>query len=177
VRDLLSMRTTETTNRLVCGLDDSEHAAAVASVAAELAARLDLRLCVVHSADPDLFITGERRRRLLRDGEELLDELIPPGVPHDRVVQLGEPAGLLRAVLADGAALAVVGSRGRGPVRAAAFGSVSKAVAVAAPCPVVVVPPASADQVGSGPAAIVCGVDGSAGAADALAAGAALARA
>src|SRR5690242_10254126 len=123
------MSTTQIPRRLVCGLDDSKHAPAVASVAVELAARLDLRLCVVHSADPDLFITGERRRRLLRDGEELLDELLPPGVPHDRIVDLGEPGRLLRGVLAEGAALAVVGSRGRGPIRAAAFGSVSQAVA------------------------------------------------
>lgn len=171
------MATTQTPRRLVCGLDDSEHAPVVASVATELAARLDLRLCVVHSADPDLRIVGDRRRRLLRDGEELLDELLGRGVPHDRIVDLGEPASLLRDVLAEGAALAVVGSRGRGPIRAAAFGSVSMAVADAAPCPVVVVPPDSADQVSAGPATVVCGVDGSAGAADALAAGADLARA
>src|SRR3954454_19608065 len=98
VGELLRMHTTETTNRLVCGLDDSEHAPAVASVAVELAARLGLRLCVVHSANPDHYPLGAQERRLLDRGTQLLDELIPPETPHERVVELGEPANLLRTV-------------------------------------------------------------------------------
>jgi nucleotide-binding universal stress UspA family protein len=163
------MKATQQPARLVCGLDDSEHASTVMNVAAELAARLGLRLCLVHSVDPDLFLAGERRRTLLSGGAALLDDLVPPGTPHDRVVALGEPARLLAAVLENGAELAVVGSRGRGPARAAAFGSTSSAVVHRASCPVVVVPPHSAVSVNCGPAAVVCGVDGSPGAAAALA--------
>src|SRR3954470_1749870 len=162
------MRTAQTSNRLVVGLDDSEHAPAVASVAVELAARLGLRLCVVHSANPDEYPVGRQRERLLDGGMEFLDGLIPPDTPHDRVVELGEPANLLRTVLARGADLAVVGTRGRGPVKAAVFGSVSNAVVKAARCPVVVVPMHSSVQLASGPPAVVCGVDRSTEASDAL---------
>jgi len=147
------MQTTETTNRLVCGLDDSEHAPAVLSVAVELAARLGLRLCVVHSVSPDQYPVGRQAERLLDRGTAFLDGLLPPDLPHERVVELGDPANLLRTVLAGGADLAVVGTRGRGPVRAAIYGSVSNAVVNAARCPVVVVPPHSS-QLTSGPAAV-----------------------
>ena len=171
------MRTTETSGRLVCGLDDSEHAPAVASVAIELAARLGLRLCVVHSANPDQYPVGRQGERLLDRGIELLDGLIPPDIPHERVVELGDPANLLRTVLARGADLVVVGTRGRGPVRAAIFGSVSNAVINAARCPVVVVPPDSSAQLTSGPPAVICGVDRSTQASDALMTAAGLASA
>ena len=169
------MDTTDTDDRLVCGLDDSDHAPGVLAVAAELAQRLSLKLRLVHSPDPDLFLVGERRREALRRGAELLDSLVPADLVHDRVVQLGGPANLLRAELEDGAALAVVGSRGRGAVRAAAFGSTSQALTASAPCPVVVVPP-HATELAHGPFAVVCGVDGSAGADAALASADALAR-
>ena len=111
MRELPSMQTRETTtNRLVCGLDDSEHAPVVASVAVELAARLHLRLCVVHSVSPDQYPAGWQAERLLDRGVEFLDRLIPRDTPHERVVELGDPANLLRTVLARGADLAVVGS-------------------------------------------------------------------
>src|SRR3954469_19617907 len=168
VGEPLSMHTTEATNRLVCGLDDSEHAPAVASVAVELAARLGLRLCVVHSAHPDEYPVGRQRERLLDGGMEFLDGLIPPDMPHERVVELGEPANPLRTVLARGAGLSVVGTRSRGPVQAAVFGSVSNAVIRAGRCPVVVVPKHSSVQLTSGPPAVVCGVDRSTEASAAL---------
>ena len=162
------MHTTETTNRLVCGLDDSELAPAVANVAVELAARLGLRLCVVHSAHHDQYPIGWQAERLLDRGTELLDGLIPSDVPHERVVELGDPANLLRSVLARGADLAVVGTRGLGPVRAAIVGSVSNAVVGAARCPVVVVPPHNSVQLDSGTPAVVCGIDRSTGPSNAL---------
>ena len=132
---------------MVVGLDDSEHSPAVARVAMELVRRLGLRLTAVHSADPDIFVVGERRRTLLRRGHELLDDLIPAGTPHDRAVELGDAGRLIAAVLQDDAALAVVGS---------------------APVPVVVVPPDSDAVLTQGPAAVVAGVDDSAGAFEAL---------
>ena len=170
------MKTKETPKKLVVGLDDSHYAPAVADVAVELAERLGLSLRVVHSADQDIFVVGERRRTLLSRGEELLDELIPAGTQHERIVDLGEPGHLVTAALDDDTALAVVGSRGRGAVRTATFGSTSKAVVNAAPTPVVVVPPNSEGVLTQGPAAVVAGVDGSPGAFDALVTAADLAR-
>ena len=162
------MHTTQTTGRLVCGLDDSEHAPIVASVAVDLAARLRLRLWAVHSAAPDQYPVGRQREKLLERGIELLDGLVPADTPHERVIELGDPANLLRTVLAGGADLAVVGTRGRGPVRAAVYGSVSNAVVKTARCPVVVVPPHSSVELTAGPPAVVCDVDGSTGAPDVL---------
>jgi nucleotide-binding universal stress UspA family protein len=63
-------------------------------------------------------------------------------------------------VLDEGAALAVVGSRGRGFARAALAGSVSGALVGSSPCPVVVVSPEAAVDIAPEPT-IVCGVDGS----------------
>jgi nucleotide-binding universal stress UspA family protein len=63
-----------------------------------------------------------------------------PDVQVDRVVTEGRPAySLLRA--AEGAQLAVVGSRGRGGLRGLLLGSTSHALLHHAPCPVVVARP------------------------------------
>jgi nucleotide-binding universal stress UspA family protein len=153
--------------RLVCGLDDSPAAANVLAAANRLAAALRLRLTLVHSVCPDVLLTGEPQRAALSRGEALLERLAPEVPSADRIVQNGDPAELLRAMLEKGAALAVVGSRGRGPARAALLGSVSLALARCAPCPLVVVPPQATLATATG-AVIVCGVDGSAGAAAAL---------
>src|SRR6185295_13862426 len=85
-RKARGMDTTDTYDRLVCGLDDSEHAPSVLAVAVELAQRLGLKLRLVHSADPDIFLVGERRRDALRRGAELLDSLVPAGLAHERVI-------------------------------------------------------------------------------------------
>jgi len=152
---------------LVCGVDDSHHAAAVVAFALALAERLELRLRLVHSVHPDVFLVGEPRRVALRRGEALLDELGATDSADDRVVELGNPIALLLRALNEGAALAVIGSRGRGPRRAALLGSVSNAIAHACPCPLIVVPPDAAVEIGDEPT-VVCGIDGSAGADAAL---------
>jgi nucleotide-binding universal stress UspA family protein len=146
---------------VVCGVDDSAHAADVVAVAASLAERLDLPLRLVHSVHPDGFLAGEERVNALRRGDALLDDLARGDTSVDRVVELGDPLELLLATITEGAALAVVGSRGRGPARAALLGSVSSALVHASPRPVIVVPPGAAVAIGSNPT-IVCGVDGSA---------------
>jgi|tagenome__1003787_1003787.scaffolds.fasta_scaffold20978254_5 nucleotide-binding universal stress UspA family protein len=154
------MLTTTRSDSLVCGVDDSAHARDVVTVAAGLAERLGLRLRLVHSVHPNVFLAGERRDTALRRGQELLERLDAHDRAQDRVVDLGSPARLLRAVLDDNAALAVVGSRGRGPGRAALLGSVSHLLAGSAPFPVVIVPPGATVDMTAAPT-VVCGVDGS----------------
>jgi nucleotide-binding universal stress UspA family protein len=166
----------DTTHRIVCGVDSSASATDVIAVASEIADAIGLRLTLVHSAYPDVFLTGEQRRAALRHGEALLERLAPDVPAADRVVEIGDPADLLRAVLEDGAALGVVGSRGRGAASAAFLGSVSHALTRTAPCPVVIVPPRATLKAAAG-AAVVCGVDGSAEAMAGLEAGGALAAA
>jgi len=170
------MHTTTRPDSLVCGVDDSPHATEVVAVAAALAEQLGLRLRLVHSPDPNVFLIGQPRRDALRRGEELLDALGANDSTVDRVVELGSPAGLLRAVIAEDAALAVVGTRGRGPGRAALLGSISHRLAGSSPCPVVIVPPGATIDIAAAPT-VVCGVDGSPAADAALQHGAALAKA
>src|SRR4051812_38823236 len=162
--------------RLVCGVDDSPAAANVVAVASQLAEVLGLRLTLVHSAYPDAFLAGTKRRAALDRGRALLDRLAPDVPTADRIIEIGDPADLLRAVLDDDAALGVVGSRGHGAAVAALRGSVSHALARSAPSPLVVVPPHATLTAAAG-AAVVCGVDGSVEATAALEAGGALASA
>jgi nucleotide-binding universal stress UspA family protein len=101
---------------ILCGVDASPESEGALHVAAALADRMALGLRPVH-------VSGGRRQ-----GASVGDD--------------DDPAATLsrRAVSAD-AALIVVGSRGRGAVRAAVLGSVSSALAATAPLPVLVVPP------------------------------------
>jgi nucleotide-binding universal stress UspA family protein len=168
--------TTTHRERLVCGVDDSPAAANVLAVATQLADVLGLRLTLVHSPYPDVFLTGADRRAALDRGRALLDRLAPDVPSADRIIEIGDPADLLHAVLEDGAALGVVGSRGHGAAVAALRGSVSRALARSAPCPLIVVPPHATLNTAAG-ATVICGVDGSTEATTALEAGGALATA
>jgi nucleotide-binding universal stress UspA family protein len=141
---------------IVCGLDTSDAADPVADTARWLANRLQARLVLVHvveepMAEAEELVTSFRVRLGLgaRDDVRLLE-----GSPQDR---------LREAVDEDGADLLVVGSRGRGALQSAVFGSVSRSLVTSARCPVVVVPPGLPDRSSEsgGKASIVCGVDGS----------------
>jgi nucleotide-binding universal stress UspA family protein len=135
-------------------VDGSDAAPAVADTADWLAHGLNAQLLLLH-------VTEQPRA----EDEEFLASIRDRlGVPADQVRQVeGAPADrLLAAVEQEGAELLVVGSRGRGSIRSALFGSVSRRLASEATCPVVVVPPdAAAPRSDSGEPSIVGGVDGS----------------
>jgi len=89
------------------------------------------------------------------EAEEAFNSLPPELVSADadREVRLGQPAVVLADVAAASAAeMIVVGSRGRGPWRSAALGSVSAEVTRLAPCPVMVVPEPAATVERTAPA-------------------------
>jgi nucleotide-binding universal stress UspA family protein len=155
------MRTSAKSDRIVCALDDSDHAASVLDTAAALAGRLDLWLTVVHSPIPDVFVVGERRRDVIRRGEDFVASVSAGHEVNQVIVQPGHPAEVLTENLRAGAAMVVVGSRGRGPRRAALFGSVYAELARHAPCAVVIVPPDGSISMLSPQPGIVCGLDGS----------------
>jgi nucleotide-binding universal stress UspA family protein len=110
---------------IVCGLDASPESERALEVAADLGDRMWLEVVPVHVGD------GTR-------------EETPGGIDFRVQRDVGHPVDALRrrAVERD-AALLVVGSRGRGVLRAAVLGSVSSALAASAPLPVLVVPPAA----------------------------------
>lgn len=164
--------------KIVCGVDDSEAARAVLSVASGLAALLTRRVVLLHVAEERPGITvaaapaakGEFDAGASEDApEHLLDRLVrelglPASVAELRV-GTGDPASvLLKVAEAEAAELIVVGTRGNRPLATALLGSVSSAVISRARRPVLVVPPRA--RLGSGP--LVCAVDDSAAAREAV---------
>jgi nucleotide-binding universal stress UspA family protein len=110
---------------IVCGVDTSDAAAAVADTAQWLARALSARLLVLHISEEPAS-EGKELLASLRDRLTLPADDIrqTDGTPTDR---------LLEAVQQDGAELLVVGSRGRGSISSAVFGSVSRRLATDAP--------------------------------------------
>ena len=120
---------------LVCGVDGSHEARRAADAAVGLADRMAAALTFVAVGDD----AAERDAAL----SEAAARARARGLEPECVGVTGAPD----AVLADAARerkapLLILGSRGRGPVRAAVLGSVGAASIRRAPCPVVLVPPA-----------------------------------
>jgi nucleotide-binding universal stress UspA family protein len=144
---------------VVCAVDDSDAARAALRVARDLARGLGRRLLVVHAEPPteapgvSAAPAGQERLRAaeLADAEALLERLArEEGLDED--VELRSEVGpaadrILRVCEEEDASLVVVGSRGRGDLRAAVLGSVSHAVAGRAPCPAVTVSPEAVARV------------------------------
>ncbi|WIV56409.1 universal stress protein [Amycolatopsis nalaikhensis] len=139
------------TGPVVVGVDGSDISSAAVAFACDFADRHRRELVAVH-AWTDLPMhamepTGgwaEDWQDIRRRGQELLAESLAdharrhPDVVVRRTISLDRPA---RALLdaADGAALLVVGSHGRGTLGRLLLGSVSHAMIYHAPCPVAVV--------------------------------------
>jgi nucleotide-binding universal stress UspA family protein len=138
---------------IVIGIEP-DPAERVARVGGELARGLGARVVLAHVRnDPSRGSSkGDRvraRHRSARLGRELLAHVraeIPPEVEVDERVEHGGVVTKLGDIAEEtGAALVVVGSRGRGPIASALFGSVSQALSRTAPCPVMIVPSAPSD--------------------------------
>lgn len=118
---------------VLAGYDGSTAARRAAIHAGALAAGLG-RVLVLLQVGEDMA---------LESGRELVEELIETsGAPSVSLETLaGDPARAITAVAAErDAALVVTGTRGRGALRSALFGSVSRAVVRTAGRPVVLVP-------------------------------------
>jgi nucleotide-binding universal stress UspA family protein len=150
---LVSDRRADEDGELLVGVDDSPGAHAAFRWAAAEARRRGARLVVIHAWDTapitppggpvfePLPPTAHQERT-----DELIDRLVAqeqsnagpgPTVERRAVEDFAAPA-LVRASV--GASLLVVGSRGRGPIRSALLGSVSRRCAHDARCPTVIVP-------------------------------------
>ncbi|MFE5565371.1 universal stress protein [Amycolatopsis japonica] len=136
--------------KVVVGVDGSETSREAIGFAYDFAARHGRALVALHvwsdlPLEAMAVTPTEHDRELIEErGKPLLDEALAgyreryPDVPVQRVIAVDRPAHAL-AEQAEGAALLVVGSHGRGPLRRALLGSVSRAMVHHAPCPVAVV--------------------------------------
>jgi nucleotide-binding universal stress UspA family protein len=116
---------------VVCGVDGSQASQAALGVATRIADDLRTRLTLV-----SVCANGTESSEWGSAVE------LPAPDDVERLTASGEPAEVLtRAASERNAALLIVGSRGRGLMRAALLGSVSAAAIRLASCPVVVVPP------------------------------------
>ena len=144
---------------IVCGVDGSPDSEAALKVAARLAKRLGSTLILAHVADPAYVAyaaayplggttgptaTAEEAESKEDESERLLQRAaVTAGLPDaERRMAIGHPAERL-AELADEeeAELIVVGSRGRGALKAAFLGSVSYNLVGVSRSPVLIVPP------------------------------------
>jgi nucleotide-binding universal stress UspA family protein len=149
---------------IVCGVDGSADSRAAVKVAARFADRLGSTLILVHVAElahvpyaaaypfggmPAPMTTAEEAESGEEAGAKLLQGVaVDAGLADaERRVAIGHPAERL-ADLADeeDADLIVVGSRGRGALKAAFLGSVSYNLVGVAGCPVLIVPPGASEQ-------------------------------
>jgi nucleotide-binding universal stress UspA family protein len=138
---------------IVVGIGQSDDATAVASVADRLAGSLGLPLILVHATNGD-EPTGE-----------LLERFDPrSGVGSELRTTVGEPAqALARVALEEDAALMVIGTGSRAPLRRLFAKGTASAVMDAESRPVVLVPPAAIERERAprpiAPSAIVCALD------------------
>jgi nucleotide-binding universal stress UspA family protein len=143
---------------ILCAIDDSDAAQGVLDTARSLAENLRTPLVIIHVVEDGAngadALVGRVRDRL---GDDHADVRVVPGSPAEAIRAAADR---------EDAELLVVGSRGRGNLRSAVLGSVSRDLAAKAQRPVVVVPPDGAWTADGGSAAtdgasVVCGVDGS----------------
>jgi nucleotide-binding universal stress UspA family protein len=152
--------------RIVCGVDGSTESRAAVKVAAQMADRLGSTLILAHVAELDharyaganplggvagpLTMPEEAESQEEAAAKLLEAVAFDTGLGHaERRVAIGHPAERL-ADLADeeSADLIVVGSRGRGALKAAFLGSVSYNLVGVARCPVLIVPPGASEDHG-----------------------------
>jgi nucleotide-binding universal stress UspA family protein len=143
---------------IICGVDGSPDSQAALKVAAQFADRLGSTLILAHITEPAYVpyaaaypFGGVGPTTMTKEtesaeeaGARLLQRVASNAglVDAERRVAIGHPAERL-ADLADeeDADLVVVGSRGRGALKAAFLGSVSYNLVGVARCPVLIVPP------------------------------------
>jgi nucleotide-binding universal stress UspA family protein len=131
---------------IVCGINDSPGALEALRVARTLSAQFDARLVLAHvaggfaAAVDESLTTGQARK----GGAMILERAAREhDLQAEHRLEVGEPAeGLARIASEEAASLIVVGSSRQGRLRPRLRSTLAGTLAAAAPCPVVIVPPA-----------------------------------
>ena len=160
---------------IVCAIEKAT-AEAVALTAGKLARELGARIILTYvHTDPPLFNSpADRQRarnRIAHQGRVLLEraqEVLPADVEVEQRIRLGAGVEHLTAIVDEvDAPLVVVGSQRRGPLLSALFGSLWRALAREATCPVVIVPNRATSErkrdlasPQNSPSTVIVGVDG-----------------
>jgi nucleotide-binding universal stress UspA family protein len=143
---------------IVCCVDESAESYDAARIGRALADRLEMELVLLHIAPPPIQpgvgAAPAGQERLVEAEREDAGELLARAVRELGLaattrcrVEFGDAAERVLAVCEEEhAEMVVLGSHGRGGLKAALLGSVSRDVAGKAPCIVVVVPPGAAEQ-------------------------------
>jgi len=167
------MKTTDIpAGTIVVGIDGSPGSDQALVWAQEQAVLEQRPLTLVHGTGPSntawLDLPGFDRAVVIEaihsDGQKLLDRaaktlaMKAPELTVRQVLQMADPRVVLLELSRD-AAMVVLGSHGRGPIRSLLLGSVSVAVSEHASCPVVVLRPRSVGVARNG---VLVGVDGTA---------------
>ena len=136
---------------VICAIDFDDLAPQLISAARTLAHGMGADVHIVH------VVTPEELGHRLADAEAMMLRL---GLgAEERVVLQGDTVLETQGIASRlEAAWLVIGTRGRGSVKSAVLGSVSRDLLRSAPCPVMVVPRGADEPLGG--EAIVCGVDG-----------------
>jgi nucleotide-binding universal stress UspA family protein len=141
---------------IAAAFDGSAESRAALVAAADLALAAHATLRVIAVAVPKQTYGGAAsvgvsatalqasvRERLEEDLRQTLD-LLPRSIRAAGTVHGGSPATTIAEECEKGVDLLFLGSRGRGPLRTVLLGSVAAELMQTAPCPVIVVPTASA---------------------------------
>lgn len=132
---------------IVCGVTETAEAGAAAQLAGALAARLDLRLVLVHVVEglPRSRRSGDEARRRAEEGDRLLEALRDesPVEAETRLVLGDAVHGLANVAAEEGADLLVVGARPTGPRNRRLASRLARELPSATPVPVVVAPPST----------------------------------
>jgi nucleotide-binding universal stress UspA family protein len=142
---------------VLAGIDGSVHSSVAAGWAAREAARRGVQLRLIHAFPllPGAAVPLPAVDRLRHMGEQMLQRAVADlGERHPDLAMRTEqaddaPASALLAA-ARTAGILVVGTRGAGGFDGLVVGSVALRMAMAAPCPVVLVPQQRADALGAG---------------------------
>jgi nucleotide-binding universal stress UspA family protein len=132
---------------IFCGVTEAYEAGSAAQLAGALAARLGLRLVLVHVVDglPRSAYGSDEAREREAAGERLLEALSDHcAVDVETRLVVGDAVhGLANVAAEEGADLVVVGARSVGPRNRRLVSRLARELPAATPVPVVVAPPSA----------------------------------